>query len=82
MGRVEQITFRNKIMQAIKINGTKIRVGQDVFLKSGVNTSGMIGPFILDSILLQPEPTECHFRLAEKNNKESTFVVGFSKLNM
>lgn len=82
MGSVEQITFGNKIMQTIKINGTKIRVGQDVFLKSGINTSGIIGPFALDAILLQPEPTECHFRLAEKNEKESTFVVGYSKLDM
>jgi hypothetical protein len=82
MGKVEQITIRNKIMQAVKINGTKIRVGQTVFLKTGNNTRGMIGPFTLDAILLQPEPTECHFRLADQKNKESTFVVGYSKLDM
>jgi hypothetical protein len=82
MGKVEQITFRNKIMQAIKIGNVKIRVGQEIYLKSGIHTRGVVGPFLLDAILLQPEPIECHFRLSEKQNKESTFVVGFSKLNM
>ena len=82
MGKVEQITFRNKIMQAIKIGAVKLRLGQHVYLKSGLNTNGKVGPFLLDAILLQPEPLECHFRLAELRDKESTFVVAFSKLDM
>lgn len=82
MGKVEQITFRNRIMQAIKIGTKKLRLGDLVYLKSGLDTNGKVGPFLLDAILLQPEPMECHFRLSELRDKESTFVVAFSKLEM
>lgn len=79
---IEHVTLRNNRMHSVKINGRKITLGQEVYLKSDENTNGKLGPFLIDTILLQPQPTECHFRLSQIQNKDHTFVVGFSKLNV
>lgn len=69
-------------MQHIRLGRIRIQIGQLVYLKNESNMNGKTGPFILDTILIQPNMIECHFRLANIDNKESTFVVGFSKLDV